>query len=433
MTEILLFILLIAFIAAAGVIIMLLMRRDAARRAEEMRREAERHTEEMRREADRRAEEMRREADRRAEEMRRETADSFKALAADLLKAQTESLRTDNARQMEALLGPLSQNLADFRKVVSDCYVQESASRRSLTDQIEQLMRLNQSIGAEARNLTLALKGNSKVQGDWGEMVLTTLLEEAGLEEGIHFEAQPTRDDDGNLLRDTEGRNRRPDVVVKLPEGRRIIIDSKVSLTAYADVCAEPDDALKGARMKAHTASVRKHVEELASKEYQNLIKGSADYVMMFIPNEGAYITAVQADPALWQYAFTKGVAIVSPTHLFSVMQLISQLWLQDKQNRHTLEIAKKGGLLYDKVMLFMQAFEDVGAHLDKAGKSFNTAMDRLATGRGNVARLSRDLRELGVKASRTMPPLTRERLESGENDMLPSLDETGSVEHETE
>ena len=210
MTEILLFILLIAFIAAAGVIIMLLMRRDAARRAEEMRREAERHTEEMRREADRRAEEMRREADRRAEEMRRETADSFKALAADLLKAQTESLRTDNARQMEALLGPLSQNLADFRKVVSDCYVQESASRRSLTDQIEQLMRLNQSIGAEARNLTLALKGNSKVQGDWGEMVLTTLLEEAGLEEGIHFEAQPTRDDDGNLLRDTEGRNRRP-------------------------------------------------------------------------------------------------------------------------------------------------------------------------------------------------------------------------------
>lgn len=399
MTDVLLIVLLLVLIAVGGFIISLLIRQNAGRRSEEMRREA---------------------------------SDTFKALASDLLKTQAESLRSDNSRQMEALLRPLAQNLADFRKAVNDCYVRENASRQSLTDQIAQLMRLNQNIGNEARNLTLALKGNNKIQGDWGEMVLTTLLEQAGLEAGIHFEAQPTRGADGNLLQDADGRNRRPDVIVRLPEGRRIIIDSKVSLTAFADVCAEDDEGLRKSRLKAHIASVRKHVDELASKEYQHLVKGSADYVMMFIPNEGAYIAAVQADPALWQHAFARGVAIVSPTHLFSVMQLISQLWIQDKQNRHTLEIAKKGGMLYDKVMLFMQAFEDVGSHLDKASKSFNTAMDRLATGRGNVARLSRDLHDLGIKASRNMPPLTRHKLENDDETPL-SLDETGSVEHQSE
>ncbi len=336
---------------------------------------------------------LRRDSGRRAEEMQRESTAHFKAIAADLLRTQAQELREANSRQMDAILRPLSQNLNDFRRTVNDCYVQENASRKSLSDQVERLMRLNESIGTEARNLSSALKGNSKVQGDWGEMVLTTLLEQAGLHEGIHFLTQATRDDLGHTLRDREGHLQRPDVIVNLPEGRKIIIDSKTSLTAYADLCATQDEATRTARTRDHLRSMRSHIDELAAKRYDKTVAGSADYVMMFVPNEGAYIAAQQAEPELWQYAFRKGVAIVSPTHLFSVMQIISQLWVQDKQNRHTLEIARKGGALYDKVMLFMQSFEEVGNALDKARDSYDTALSRLATGKGNLAKMSRDLR----------------------------------------
>lgn len=347
------------------------------------------------------------------ENLRNQNVAEFQTIASQLLKTHTETLREDNTRQIDALLRPLAQHLSDFRKTVNDCYMQDNASRRSLADQIDRLMRMNETIGTEARNLTSALKGNNKVQGDWGEMILTTLLEQAGLEQGLHFEAQPTHDDQGSLLRGDDGQRQRPDIIVRLPQGKRVIIDSKVSLTAYAEACACDNEQERKSHLKEHVSSMRRHVDELASKKYQQTVKGSPDQVMMFVPNEGAYMAAVHTDSTLWQYAYTRNVAIVSPTHLFSMMQIISQLWVQDKQNRHTLEIARKGGMLYDKVMLFMQSLEDVGASLENAKKSFDTAMMRLATGKGNVAKLSKDLADLGVKASKNMPPLSRHIMET--------------------
>lgn len=341
---------------------------------------------------------------RELETLRQESANQFQALAANIMKAQTEGLKQQNMEQLEAILRPLSENIDGFRKAVNDTYVQENASRKSLTDQIDRLMKLNESIGSEARNLTYALKGNSKVQGDWGEMVLETMLQNAGLEKGIHYVTQPTHDDDGSVLTNDDGRRQRPDVVINMPDSRRLIIDSKVSLTAFTEYCAEDNPGRRKQLAREHIASVKRHIDELAAKKYQDSISGSADHVMMFIPNEGAYIAAVQEDTDLWQYAYSRHVALVSPTHLFSAMRIVSQLWVQDKQNRNTLEIARKGGALYDKVMLYMESMLELGNALDKARSSYDTALTRLATGRGNVARLSSDLQKLGAKATKAMP-----------------------------
>lgn len=414
MTLYILILLVIILIALILFLIFKIMRKqDEARHNEELRKAELRQIDEAHKAEIRRIEEARKADIRQAEEARKGDADRFRNLANELLTKHSESLRAENSRQMDALLSPLAQNLTDFRKMVNDCYVQENASRRSLADRVDRLMELNESIGTEARNLTSALKGKSKVQGDWGEMILTTMLEQAGLKEGIHFSTQMTRDAAGNPLRDNAGHLLRPDTVVFLPEGRNLVIDSKVSLTAYVDVCSTEDEDARRRRLSDHVTSVRRHIDELASKRYDRVVEGSASYVIMFIPNEGAYLSALQADDALWQYAFGKGIALVSPTHLFTVMHLISQLWVQDKQTRHTLQIAEKGASLYNKIMSFMESMESIGAALGKAQDSFDAAMNRLATGRGNMAKISSDLRDLGIKASKQMPSLTKRLMEN--------------------
>ena len=357
------------------------------------------------------------------ENLRRESTAQFQALASEILKSQSAGLKEQNAEHIEALLRPLAENIEGFRKAVTDSYVQENASRKSLTDQIDRLMKLNESIGTEARNLTSALKGNSKVQGDWGEMILETMLENAGLERGIHFEAQVTRSSDGRSIQDEEGHRQRPDIVVNMPDNRKLVIDSKVSLTAFAELCSEEDEARRKTLHANHLASVKRHINELAAKKYQDSINGSADHVMMFIPNEGAYIAAVQQDPELWLYAYTRHVALVSPTHLFSSMRIVSQLWVQDKQNRNTIEIARKGGALYDKVVLFLNSMQEIGAALDKAKDSYETALSRLTTGRGSVTKLSSDLKNLGAKASKNMPESVVSRIDCD------PIDENGELQ----
>lgn len=362
-----------------------------------------------------RRKEMQEESARHDEELRRENIAQFKALAAEIMKEQTGGLRQANSEQLDALLRPLRENLDSFRKAVNDSYVQENASRKSLTDQIERLMRLNETIGADAKNLTSALRGNSKVQGDWGEMILETMLENAGLEKGIHFTTQVTKDSDGSILRNEDGNLLRPDVVVMLPDSRRLIIDSKVSLTAFADYCVCDNDSERKALERRNLESVKKHVDELAVKRYQETVKGSADHVIMFVPNEGAYIAAIQADASLWQYAWERNVAIVSPTHLFSVMKIISQLWVQDKQNRNTLEIARRGGKLYEKIVGYVSALQDVGTALKKANESYDTAYSRLWQGRGNIVKLAQDLKELGAKTAKSLPSGLLEESENAE------------------
>lgn len=338
------------------------------------------------------------------ESLRQEMMLQFNVLASDVLKRNSESLKEANSEQIDALLRPLKENIESFKKTISEGYVKESSSRKLLEVQIERLVKLNETIGEEARNLTSALKGNSKVQGDWGEMILETLLENAGLERGINFETQLTRDSGGNVLKNDEGKLLRPDVLIKLPDNHSIIVDSKVSLTAFVDYCNAEDENVRIVAGKKHLQSVYAHIDELYAKMYQNNLKGAADYVMMFIPNESAYIAAVQLDINLWKYAYERGVIIVSPTHLFSVMSIVSQLWRQDKQNRNAMLIAERGGKLYDKLVLFMDSFEKVGKSIDDAMTSYNKSFNQLRTGKGNVLRQAEDMKNLGAKASKSLP-----------------------------
>ena len=338
------------------------------------------------------------------ESIRREMMLQFNVLASDVLKRNSESLKEANSEQIDALLRPLKENIESFKKTISEGYVKETSSRKLLEVQIERLVKLNETIGEEARNLTSALKGNSKVQGDWGEMILETLLENAGLERGINFETQLTRDSGGNVLKNDEGKMLRPDVLIKLPDNHSIIVDSKVSLTAFVDYCNAEDENVRIVAGKKHLQSVYAHIDELYAKMYQNNLKGAADYVMMFIPNESAYIAAVQLDINLWKYAYERGVIIVSPTHLFSVMSIVSQLWRQDKQNRNAMLIAERGGKLYDKLVLFMDSFEKVGKSIDDAMTSYNKSFNQLRTGKGNVLRQAEDMKNLGAKASKSLP-----------------------------
>lgn len=338
------------------------------------------------------------------ESLRREMMLQFNVLASDVLKRNSESLKEANSEQIDALLRPLKENIESFKKTISEGYVKETSSRKLLEVQIERLVKLNETIGEEARNLTSALKGNSKVQGDWGEMILETLLENAGLERGINFETQLTRDSGGNVLKNDEGKLLRPDVLIKLPDNHSIIVDSKVSLTAFVDYCNAEDENVRIVAGKKHLQSVYAHIDELHAKMYQNNLKGAADYVMMFIPNESAYIAAVQLDINLWKYAYERGVIIVSPTHLFSVMSIVSQLWRQDKQNKNAMLIAERGGKLYDKLVLFMDSFEKVGKSIDDAMTSYNKSFNQLRTGKGNVLRQAEDMKNLGAKASKSLP-----------------------------
>lgn len=338
------------------------------------------------------------------EALRQEMMLQFNVLASDVLKRNSESLKEANSEQIDALLRPLKENIESFKKTISEGYVKETSSRKLLEVQIERLVKLNETIGEEARNLTSALKGNSKVQGDWGEMILETLLENAGLERGINFETQLTRDSGGNVLKNDEGKLLRPDVLIKLPDNHSIIVDSKVSLTAFVDYCNAEDENVRIVAGKKHLQSVYAHIDELYAKMYQNNLKGAADYVMMFIPNESAYIAAVQLDINLWKYAYERGVIIVSPTHLFSVMSIVSQLWRQDKQNRNAMLIAERGGKLYDKLVLFMDSFEKVGKSIDDAMTSYNKSFNQLRTGKGNVLRQAEDMKNLGAKASKSLP-----------------------------
>lgn len=330
----------------------------------------------------------------------------FKELSAKMMQQTSSELSKSNILQIGSVLAPLQQRIEEFRKAVADAAVEDKASRSSFRDKIDELMRLNLSLGEEADKLTKALKSESKTQGDWGEMTLKTLLEQGGLVEGIHFTEQLTTDASGATLRDKEGRGLRPDFVVNIPENRKIVIDSKVSLTAYIDLtAASTPEACKEASDRL-VKSVRKHIDELADKKYQDYIESAPDFVVMFIPVEGAYMSALQADPQLWRYAYERRVSLSSPTHLFSIMRMVASIWDQENRNRNAIQIAEKAASLQDKLVLFMEAFVEVGKYLENACASYDKTMNRATTGKGNLAKLSRELEALGAKgkSAKTIP-----------------------------
>lgn len=356
------------------------------------------------------------------------------ALLVCLILRLPSSRRSDaEADRIGALLNPLKGDIEGFRKAVAECYINENATRRSLADQIDRLMNANHSLGEEARNLASALKGDSKVQGDWGESSLRTLLERAGLTAGINFTEQDTTDTEGRPLRAGEDdRLNRTDVIVHLPDRHLIVIDSKVSLKAFVDLCAASDPKERDRHTARHLASVRANIDRLAAKDYSSLLDRTVDYVLMFIPVEGAYMAAMQADPSLSDYAFSRRVAVVSPTHLFAVIKLVAQIWKQDDQNRNVMAIARKGADLYDKIVRFATEFEKIEKSIAAARKSYDNAYRLLVTGRGNVIRQTEMLRDLGVAARRPMPA---NMIADSEASTLtpPSVDESGRPEVQSE
>lgn len=347
---------------------------------------------------------LKQEYENRQEKLQKETQVQFENLASKILQTNANSLKTANSEQIEAVLRPLKENIENFRKAVNDSYVKENASRQSLVDQITRLVQLNETIGKEARNLTTALKGNSKTQGDWGEMILETLLENAGLEKDINFRIQPTRDGSGEIYKSEQGKSLRPDVLIMLPDEHCVVVDSKVSLTAFVDYCNAEDEQSKAEAGRRHLQSVMKHIDELSEKKYQDVIKGAAEQVMMFIPNESAYITALQLDINLWKYAYDRRVVMVSPTHLFSVMSIVSQMWRQEKQNQNAMKIAERGSLLYEKFVGFADSFLKVGKSIEDAQKSYEKSLGQLKNGRGNLVWQAEELKRMGVKATKKIP-----------------------------
>ncbi|MDR0421523.1 MAG: DNA recombination protein RmuC, partial [Proteiniphilum sp.] len=338
-------------------------------------------------------------------ELRKQFNLEFENIASKILEEKTEKFTHLNRDSLNSLLKPFGENIESFRKKVEEVYINESKERFSLGQEVKNLRELNNRLSTEANNLTRALKGNSKTQGDWGEMILENILERSGLVKGREYFVQESlKDADGNAFTGESGARMRPDVVIAYPDNRKVIIDSKVSLTAYANYVGADDPAEQKRYIDEHLRSVRKHIDELSRKSYQDYAD-TLDFVMLFIPNEPAYSLALQHDENLWQYAYEKKILFISPTNLIAALKLIVDLWKREYQNRNALDIAERGAMLYDKFVNFVESLEDIETHLNKAQRSYENAYGQLKSGRGNLIGQAEKLRELGVKTKKTLPP----------------------------
>lgn len=332
----------------------------------------------------------------------------FRNLATEILGEQSQHFKQTSKESIDILLKPFKDNIIDFRKRVEEIYTTQTSQRGELKSELKRLMELNQNISAEARNLTDALKGNSKVQGDWGETMLETILDSSSLVKGLHYETQCN-------LKDAEGRNLRPDVVLKLPEGKRIVIDSKVSLTAYVACTAAESEEERHRHLAAHVASVRQHVQELARKEYQRLLD-SPDLVVLFVANEPAYLEALKADASIWNDAYERKVLLSSPTNLFALLKLVADLWKYDAQDKNTKRIAECGLKLYEQAVAFTASLESVGTALGKAQEAYADARKRLASGNNNLVRVGLQLKETArLQSKKSFSTALQEQAESEE------------------
>jgi len=328
----------------------------------------------------------------------------FEQIASKILEEKTEKFTNLNRDSLDRILKPLGENIDSFRKKVEEVYVTEAKERFSLGQEVKNLRELNDRLSNEANNLTHALRGNSKMQGDWGQMILENILERSGLVKGREYFVQEyLKDPDGNYYTGENGSRMQPDVIIAYPDNRKVIIDSKVSLTAYVNYMGCDDPETQKKFISEHLRSVRKHIDELSQKNYQDYAD-TLDFVMMFIPNEPAYILALRHEESLWQYAYEKKILLISPTNLIAALKLIVDLWKRDYQNRNALEIAERGAALYDKFVNFVDSLTEIEIHLDRAKRSYENAYGQLKAGRGNLIGQTEKLRELGVKAKKSLP-----------------------------
>ena len=363
------------------------------------------------------AEQMRKESDLRWEEKLDSLKNNMQNTAAKELAAKQEELQRTNRMQMDDLLKPIKEQFNDFKRAVDESKTQNEVNKTELQKAFESTMKLFQQqqqqtvdslklqterIGEDAANLSRALKGESKTQGDWGEMVLETLLENSGLQRDEEFFVQET-------VKSEDGASFRPDVVVKFPEGRSVVIDSKVSLKAYADAVAAEDERERDQLLAEHAKSVRRHVDELSAKSYDKLVKDAIGFVLMFVPNENSYIAAMKQQPDLSRYAYQKRIIIISPSNLLMALQLAYNLWQYDRQSKNVEKIVKTAADLYDKVAGFSETFTDLEAQLQRLARNFEQARGQLFDGKGNVLKRIEGLRALGVTPKKRIKGLEEE------------------------
>jgi DNA recombination protein RmuC len=328
----------------------------------------------------------------------------FKNLAQDILDEKTQKFTEVNEQKMKAILDPLKSDLGIFKQKVEETYDKESKERFSLGKEIEKLVMMTQQVSTDANNLTVALKGNNKMQGNWGEMILESLLENSGLTKGReYFLQQFIRDNAGNIIKDEHGSGLQPDVTICYPDNRKIIVDSKVSLVAWDEFVSAEDVDQQKLCLQQHIKSIRNHIDGLSRKNYPKYAL-ALDYVLLFVPIEPAFLEAVKTDILLWKYAYDKKILLVSPTNLFAVLKIIADLWKVEQQNKHAIEIADKAGSLYDKFVLFYDNFETVGKKINEANDTYEAALKQLSTGRGNMIGRIEELKKMGANASKQLP-----------------------------
>jgi DNA recombination protein RmuC len=328
----------------------------------------------------------------------------FENLAQRILDEKTRKFTEQNRTQLDGVLNPLREQLGDFRKKVDDIHLHDAKDRASLRQEIENLRRQTQRINEEAVNLTRALKGDKKLQGAWGELILERVLEQSGLRKGVEYETQ-------GGYRDGEHRLFRPDVVIHLPEGKDIVIDSKVSLVAYERCCSLDDGPEREAAVRDHVLAVRSHIKTLGQKDYAGL-NGlrSLDFILMFMPIEAAFMLAFQHDEKLFSDALGSSIVVVTPTTLLATLRTIENIWRNERRNENARQIADKAGAVYDKLRGFVEDLEKLGGQLAGAHKTYDDAMNKLTRGRGNLIRQAESFVELGAKVNRRMPKSVLDR-----------------------
>ncbi|MDW9380822.1 DNA recombination protein RmuC [Chryseobacterium sp. JV558] len=329
----------------------------------------------------------------------------FENLANKILEEKTEKFTALNQNNLKNILEPFQEKIADLKNKVNEAYEKENKERFSLAEKVKELAELNQQISEDAKKLTRALKGESKTQGNWGEMILESILEKSGLVKGReYFLEHELRDEDNNaLFSEFSGKKMRPDAVIKYPDERNVIIDSKVSLTAFTELVDETDADVYAIKLSQHLGSIKNHINQLSQKAYDDYGK-SLDFVMMFIPSEPAYIAAMQADQNLWNYAYERRILLLNPSNLITSLKLIADLWKREYQNRNSIEIAERGARLYDKFVGFVDNLEKVGRNLDQAKNVYNDAYKQLHTGNDNLVIQTQKLKSLGIKNKKDLP-----------------------------
>lgn len=330
----------------------------------------------------------------------------FKNLANEILEEKTQKFTEQNKIKLDEILKPLGEKIRDFEIKVEETYDKESKQRFSLEKEIKNLTDLNQQISKEANNLTNALKGQAKTRGNWGEIILESILEKSGLTLDREFFIQQSHTNE-------HGKRMQPDIVVAYPGDRNVVIDSKVSLVAYERYASAETKEEQDLAVRDHLMSVKNHITELSSKSYQDIYAlKSLDFVMLFMPIEPAYMLAMQHDPNLWNWAYDRRILLISPTNLIAALRMIANLWRVEYQNKNAMEIARQSGELYDKFTGFLEDLQDVGTRIDATRKSYDASMNKLSTGKGNLIRRVETIKSLGARAGKEIPKSMLERAE---------------------